>query len=251
MTTTESPPPKDAGSTSADCYARGLRRMRLCDVAGYQEAVALFIEALELAPGSAEVYAALAEAYAHWGWRREIAGLPRHGHYEDAHATACRAIELAPKSGDAHRAMAAALSFGRRRDPVRRLSEARRAWEINPYNSENCLELWRARGRRVDDPLGEQAVALDPSSCAALIDLGVASTEAGRHHEAAYYLGRALELNPSNLLAQYDLAMVLLRQSRPDKARDRITAALRLEPREPLLLRGLETVMLELGGALA
>lgn len=251
MTTLESPPPpsNDAKSASADCYARGLAQMRLCDVPGYQEAVVLFVEARALAPDSAAVYAALAETCVHWGWRREIVGLSCRGHYEDAHAHACRALELAPESSDVHRAMAAALRLGRKRDRALRLAEARRAWEINPYNGDNCLELWRSRGRDIDDPLAEQAVALDPASVAAHIDLGVASTEAGRHQEAAYHLGRALELNPDNSLALYDLAMVLLREGRPGDARDRIEAALRANPGEPLLRRGLEIVLREMGEA--
>lgn len=229
-------------------YARGRKQLRLCDVPGYQEAAAAFAEARELEPDAAPVHAALAETCAHWGWRREIAGLSCGAHYADAFLHATRAVELTPDSGDAHRALAAALGHGPARDDARRLAAARRAWEINPYNAENCLELWRASGRDLADPLAEQAVALDPGLCAAHIDLGVALTEAGRNHEAAYHLERALELSPGNALAHYDLAMVLLREGRPDGARRQLETALRLHPREPILARGLELVQSEQGG---
>lgn len=223
--------------------------MRLCDVPGYERAVASFIEAREDAPDAAAVYAALAETCAHWGWRREIAGLPCRAHYEDSLANARRALELAPDSGDAHRAMAAALRRGPERDPARRRAEARRAWELNPYNGENCLELWRADGRALDNPLAEQAVALDPALCAAHIDLGVAMTEAGRHHEAVYHLTRALELSPGNSLVQYDLAMVRLREGRLEAAGGLLEDARRRCPGDALLARGLEFVREEKKGA--
>lgn len=230
-------------------YARGRKQMRLCDVPGYQEAAAAFAEAREQEADAAPVYAALAETCAHWGWRREIAGLSCRAHYADALHNATRALELTPESGDAHRALAAALRHGPARDDARRLAAARRAYEINPYNAENCLELWRANGRDLADPLAEQALALDPGLCAAHIDLGVALTEAGRNHEAAYHLERALEFSPGNALAHYDLAMVLLREGRTDDALKQLEAALRLHPREPILAQGLKLVLSEQGGA--
>lgn len=217
--------------------ARG--QMALYDSPGWEKAVSILICLLQRVPDCAPACAALAECYAHWGFRRELDGLEAVSYYGLALEQATRAVELAPLDASAHRALAIALRRGPSADPARRQEEALVALDLDPKDAANWYEYWRAFGYNPGDPAVTRALELDPRLVGAAIDLGVALCEAGRLPEAQRYLERALELSPHNSLVHYDLAMVLDREGRLREARAMIEEALAEDPENHLLKEGL------------
>ncbi len=235
-----------AGEAAAGrLYHEGRRRMRLFDIEGYKEAVTCFMQVKALLPDFCPVYAALAETYAYWGFRQEIAGLEPGTFYDLAYEHSQSALELAHDSGEAHRAAALALRGGPRRDPARRRWHAERAAEINPYNAETLWELWRSRGHDPADSAITKALALDPTLCGAHNDLGAALSDAGRHEEALSHLAEAARINPRNSLVHYNMGMVLFRQGQWEEAMCRLEWGLGLHPDDPLLCMGVELLVRE------
>ncbi len=230
------------GSAASDLCREGRAQLRLYDVEGYEKAVPLFRKALEEEPGRAEAHAGLAFAYALWGFRREIDGREPEGYYRMALQNAEAALKAAPESGEAHRAMAVALRRGAHADPVRRKEEVLLALDLEPGHPDNWYELWRASGSAAADPAIKRALELDPSHCAARIDLGVILCEEGRHREALTQFQLALRGNPRNSLALYNAAMVLNILGLPDNALSVLRKGLALQPGSRLLETGVGVI---------
>jgi len=209
------------------------------DTEGYEQAVPLLREALELSPTDASAYAALSQTYAFWAFRREIEGLESQSLYERAYECAETAVRLAPERPDAHRALAIALRRGPRADQARRRDAIRRAVELGPEDAETWCELWRVEGYEPDHEALSKALSLDPRLCELHIDLGAVYCELGRYDEAVEQLVEALKLNPRNELAYYDLAMTLDRKGERGKAAALLEKARVLKPADPLLEYGL------------
>jgi tetratricopeptide (TPR) repeat protein len=136
-------------AASPELQARALTQrarasMRLFDVDGYEEAVPLLREAVEAAPAYAPAYAALAETYSYWGFRREIGGMEAQSLYDMALENANLALNLAPDLAESHRAMAVALRRGAQADPDRRRAEVTTAMDMAPHDAETLWEHWRA-----------------------------------------------------------------------------------------------------------
>lgn len=227
--------PGDAGRL----FQAARRRMREFDLEGYEAAVSLLLRALESDASFAPAHAALAEAYSHWGFRREINGQPSSGCYDLAHESACSALRLAPDSAASHRAMAMALRRGMRGDPERRKEEILLAIGLDPDDADTWYEFWRAFGYGTADKAIERALELDPMHCGAHIDLGAVLCQEGRLPEALAHLTLALRSNPRNSLAAYDLAMVLDRMGDPERALAALEMARRTHPGDPLVVRAL------------
>lgn len=219
---------------------RARQAMRLFDIEGYEQAVPLLREAVETAPSYAPAYAALAETYSYWGFRREIAGLESQSLYDLAFENAETALNLAPDRPESHRAMAVALRRGSRADPERRRGEAETALDLAPNDAETLWEHWRAFGYEPGDPALRRALELEPGLCGAHIDLGAAYCEQGDVEAAVRELTKALQINPRNSLAYYDLAMALDRKGHRAVAADILRRVLKMHPNDPLLEWGLE-----------
>ncbi|MBI5202026.1 MAG: tetratricopeptide repeat protein [Elusimicrobia bacterium] len=227
-----------ASAEPKQLYARARQAMALCDVEGWQEAVALLREALDFAPGTGDYHAALAETYAFWGFRREITGLDSADDYAMALSEAQKALRLSPERGSAHRAMALALRRGEWANPDKRREEVLAALDLDSEDPETWHEYWRVRGYDPEDPAAKKALELAPGHCGLRIDLGVAFCERGRLGSAEEHLRAALRSNPRNSLALYDLAMVLDRAGRRGEAETVMRAARALHPEDPLLEDG-------------
>lgn len=246
----------DAGAASAAeteepleaVVARARTFLALFDVEGYEEAVPLLREAIERGPDYAPAYAALAETYAYWGFRREIAGEEAQSLYDMALEHAEVAVRLAPESAEAHRAVAVALRRGEKADGTRRQEEILVALDLDPRSADAWYEYWHVRGYDPDDEAVKRVFELDPKHLGLHIDLGAALVERGRLGEAGERLMEALRLNPRNTLAAYDLAMVFDREGRREQAVDLLRRLQRLHPEERLLAAGLAAVEGRHGG---
>lgn len=231
---------QESAARAAALVARARAKMELFDSEGYQEAVPLLREAIETRPGFAPAYAALAETYAYWGFRREVSGQEFMSLYELAGRYAESALKLAPDRAESHRATAVSLRRGPRADSEKRRQEAELARELDPTDPANWCEIWRVGGYRLDDPALVKALELGGRLCGLHIDLGAVYSELGRHEEALLELTRALKINPRNALALFDAAMVLDRSGRRAKARELLARARQLHPSDPLIDNGLD-----------
>jgi tetratricopeptide (TPR) repeat protein len=210
---------------ASELFMKGRRALQLFEPSGYEEAVACFWEAIEAEPGFPLPYAALAEAYSYWGFRKEIAGEEAQSYYDLAYQQACEALKQAPQRAESHRAAAMALRRGSRANSELRAREARRAVELDPEAAENWYELWRALGYRLEDGAIRRALELNPALFAAVHDLAVKLCEAGDLAAAVERFRVALNLNPRHTLARYNLAMTLQRMGLVNEARRELAKA--------------------------
>lgn len=235
-------PPRAAQAHPAphfvELFRRARKLMRLFDVEGYERAVSCFQQVLELAPDYAPAFTGLAETYAYWGFRRELAGQEHQSCYDLAYSFAAEALRLAPERADSHRGMALSLRRGAKRDLERAKREALIAVDLDPSDAESQHQLWRAFGSELSDPSIQRARELDPSLCAAENDFGVVLCESGRLDEAVARFMAALRVNPRNSLVLYNLAMALDRKGLRETAVSVLRKARGLHPGEPLLERG-------------
>ncbi|MFA6004569.1 MAG: tetratricopeptide repeat protein, partial [Elusimicrobiota bacterium] len=222
-------------SAAESLFQQGRQQYRRFDMPGYAEAVASYLEAQESDPGLAKVAVGLAETYALWGFRREISGKESRSYYELAYEAAQRVHEAAPELPEAHRAMAKAMRYGGFGTAEERLKESREAMRLNPYDVENCHELWCASGYKPEDPAIYKAMALDPDFFPAPNDMGVALCAAGRLQEAAYYFTKALQILPRHPLALCNLAMLMAGTGRTAEAK--ILLERDADPEDPLVSR--------------
>lgn len=245
----ETPPAVRAAAPSRvqELCERGRRLRRLFDREGYEEAVACFHEALRAEPDCAAAHAGLSEAYAYWGFLRELHGEDLEGFYEKSLEHAQRAVSLAPKSAASHRAMAVALRRGDKADPERRKAEALIALELDAEDAENWYESWRAFGYRLSDPALPRALKLDPALFGAYHDMAIVLCEQERHEEALKWIDAALAVNPRHSLARYNRAMILSRHGDADGAAAEMRAAAQDHADNPLIEAGLDFLEAELG----
>lgn len=223
------------------------RARRRFEESGYEDAVPLLREAIELDPTFAPAYAELSLTYSAWGLRRESACLGlRHevrlseyqSLYDLARDFAAEALRLDPGLGAAHLAMACALRRGAGADPARRAREAERAVELEPGDVEARAELWRAAGYDPDDPEPRRCLEEEPGLLALRADLAAALCERGRYPEALAELVEAMRRAPENAQVLYELAMLLDRGGLRPRARAVLARARALAPRDPLVKLG-------------
>lgn len=237
----------EAAGPVRELVARGREQRLLRDVAGFEEAIPLLREAIELAPADAPAYAELSLTYSHWGFRRENAclGFRRELHmpefqslYDMAYDYAGMALRLAPELGLSHLAMAAALRRGAKADPERRAREATLAVEFDPENPEAACERWRVQGYDPKDPLVRAALEKEPRLIAVRIDLAAAMCERGWYDDAFAELEKAHQAAPTYVQVYYELAMLLDRKGLRPKALELLRKARALSPDDPLLKQG-------------
>lgn len=228
-----------------------LRRARACrlryDVDGYEEAVPLLREAIELDPTFAPAYAELARTYAEWGQRREsscigirheVMALEFQSLYDLAYDYADAALRLAPDLAAAHHAMAAALRRGAKADPARRADEAELAADLDPDDPEALAERWRASGYDPDDAVLRLILELEPGLLSLRVDIAESLSERGRYSDALAELVDAMKRAPGNVRVMYELAMLLDRGGMRARAHAVLDKARALRPDDPLVKLG-------------
>lgn len=232
---------------------RARRARRRFEEAGYEEAVPLLRESIELDPTFAPAYAELSRTYSAWGLRRESACLGlRHEVRQDEYQSlydlardyATESLRLEPGLAAAHLAMACALRRGTHAAPQRREDEARLAAELDPGDVEARAELWRVGGYDPDDPAPRRCLEEEPGLLCLRADLAAALCERGRYAEALAELVEALRLAPGNVQVHYELAMLLDRGGMRARARGVLAKARELDPLDPLVRLG-DALLLE------
>ncbi|MDE2039482.1 MAG: tetratricopeptide repeat protein [Elusimicrobia bacterium] len=242
-------PPQEEQDDPVDALVqRGRKQRRLFDVPGYEEAIPLLREAIELAPTQAPAYAELSLAYSSWGLRRESACLGfRHetqlpeyqSLYDLAFDYADMALRLAPDLAASHLAMAAALRSGAKADPARRAREAALALALEPEDPEVVCECWRVKGYDPEDQAVLQTMEKAPWLIQMRLDLAAALCERGRYADALAQLKQALQASPENTHIYYEIAMLLQRKGMRRDAIELLGKAKAMRPNDPLVRQGL------------
>ncbi len=208
-----------------ECYSRGRLRLRESTRDSMDRAILLFEQAVELDPGYALAWAALAAAY---GMKGQFQGLPEL--VAKAADKGHRALELDPRLPEAHQWLGSAYqALGEADKASEYLAEAIR---LDPTNNVSHLllsrVLWLHQGR-IDDAIqsAEQALRLNPEAGHIHMQLGLMYTLRGRYDEAEAACLKAIELEKRAHLgpdemrsvgALMRLGYVYYRQGRHDDA---------------------------------
>ncbi len=213
-------------------YIKGREKMLLADNRGYAEAAPLFEKAIEVDPGYALAYAALAETYYYRGFQKEQNGEDAGHLYEQCYDNAKKAVELNNGLAEAHRAMAAAYSVGEQRSSEFRRMEAKRAVELNPTDAESIYALWLAGPRNPDGALIKRALSFNPRLLMALNGLGIELASRGRLGEATARFREAVRVNPKKANARNNLGVALKKKGKLTEAIEQFRKAVQIDPRD-------------------
>jgi class 3 adenylate cyclase/Tfp pilus assembly protein PilF len=217
-----------------DAYDLMLRSRALTNEAsrgGNRMAREMLERATTMAPGYAEAYAELADAYfqrAAFGWS-EFA----QGDIETAVRLAQKAIELDEESVLAHSVLARAYTAIQKYDLG--LAESERALKINPSNTEVLVAraavlLWTGR---IEESIAaaELAMRLNVNiGPEAALNLGIAYVLNRRYADAVRLLEAARARHPTYPLLDFPLAAAYAELGRGDDARDAADRAKRMNP---------------------
>lgn len=217
-----------------DAYDLMLRSRALTNEAsraGNRMAREMLERATIMAPGYAEAYAELADAYfqrAAFGWS-EFA----QGDIETAIRLAQKAIELDAESVLAHSVLARAYTAISKYDLG--LAESERALQINPSDAEVLVAraavlLWTGR---LDESIAaaEQALRLNVNiGPEAALNLGIAYLLSRRYPDAVRLLEAARARHPTYPLLEFPLAAAYAELGRTADARDAADRAKRKNP---------------------
>jgi TolB-like protein len=185
------PAPPRAGLTAFEAHARGRRLAMRLEKGGFDQAAALYLEALAAEPSHPGALTGLAMTEAlRFTYTTDPACLDRATDY------ATRAIAADGGAGEAHVWLGYALMRGPR--PADAIASFTRAMELDassfyaPY-FRACAEQLRGR-RAAAVPFYQRAIDIEPSYAFAWLGLGYAHMELGRLDEARYCFGRAESL---------------------------------------------------------
>ena len=189
------------------------------------EAAGHYLEAVRIAPGSADYRFGLGVALTREGKLDAAAAqfaaavqldprhveaqvglgamLARQGRFDEAIAHYMEALRIKPDHALAHRDLCLALlDVGRVADAVRECGQSARLDPVSP-DAHEVLGLALARDGQLGDAVAELATAvrLDPRAETAQINLGIALMKLQRRDEARRAFEAVLRLNPANVLA--------------------------------------------------
>ncbi len=208
-----------------ECFSRGRLRLRESTRDSMDQAILLFERAVELDPGYALAWAALAAAY---GMKGQFHGLP--ALIDKAAQMSRRALALDPRLPEAHQWLGSAYQHQGKVDEARHhLAEAIR---LDPTSSISHILLSRVlwlHQARIDEAIeaAERALRLSPEAGHIHMQLGLMYTLRGRYQEAETACLKAIELEQRadlgldemrSLGARMRLGYVYYRQGRYDEA---------------------------------
>lgn len=211
-------PTRATNPEAYNAYLQGNYLSQRITTESMEKAVGYYQQAINLDPGNAPAWAALARAR---GIQAGNGLIPLHEGFREAREAAERALALDPSLAEAH----AAMGFIKRNydwDWTGADASFRRALALDPgdanavgdaSNMAATLGRWdealRLVGRRVE---------LDPLRAQAHLQLGATAWYAGRLDQAAAALEKALELNPDGQFVHTELSRVYLAKSHPQQA---------------------------------
>jgi tetratricopeptide (TPR) repeat protein len=186
----------------------------------FTEAIEHYQEALEIKPGSAEVYN---------NWGMVLAG---QGRFTEAIEHYQKALEIKPGSAEVYNNWGAVLA--EQGQPVKAIEYYRKALEIKPDYAAAHFNLGDALAKqaRYSEAIEQfqQAVRLRPDSAAAHFNLGDALAKQARYTEAMEQFQQAVQLKPDYAEAHYRLGGILRSQNRLDEAVKHYQKAIELIP---------------------
>ena len=196
-------PPAPLDPHAQDAYFRGLAQRSLGTLQGAERSVALFEDAIRIAPDYAPAYAALSTSHTFLGsWFG-----PAHaaGEVSKARAAASRALALDENLGDAHAALGRVFFFFDW-DWAAAEREYRRALELpsseGPMNGMSLAHLLSATGRTTEAlQLADQVLAWAPLDSFVRTQRAILLMNAGQLERALQEFERVLETDPNNLNA--------------------------------------------------
>lgn len=182
------------------------------------QAVALFIEAIDRDPTFARAHAGLADAWVALGMQTYLEPSDA---YARAREAAAAALKLDPDLADAHASLGL-IAFVHDWDALTAERHLVRALELDPVSTSarhHFSRLLSAR-RRHEEAVehARTAVELDPLSLSAAVQLAGALRNARRFDESIDQLEKAQKLFPEQFRVLYNLAFSLAYADRPDEA---------------------------------
>ncbi len=235
-----------------DFYLRGHKYFYEMTRRGFQHAIAMYQQAIELDPGYAAAWAGMADAYSEL--YRYAVDTPENA--AKAVEASGRAVDLDPESAEAHTSRGIALSIEKR--DVEAELHFEKAIELNP----GLFDAWFLYGRYCGTrnkwekaaSLYVQASEVEPDNYNPIINLAMAYNTLGLGHEEArvrkqglQLIERHLQLAPDDARARYFGAITLASLGQRDKALEWADLALQTGENESNVLYNIACVFAQLG----
>lgn len=213
--------PRSGNLAAYDAVLRGDALYDRNEADGARQAIAAFVQALELDPDYAYAYARLALARIQLASRfpAEAGDVREEG--EKARREAAMALRLSPDSAASHAANAAWMA-GIALDQAGAMHETLRALELSPQDPSllHSLAIQQTAFGQLEVAAGNlrRVLALNPLSSTLLYNLGGVYLGKNDYSEAEYTLGQALALRPDISVVRAFQAIAVFQQNRADEA---------------------------------
>jgi adenylate cyclase len=235
-----------------DYYLRGHNYFYEMTRRGFQHAIAMYRQAIEVDPRYAAAWAGMADAYSEL--YRYAIDTPENAAM--AVEASGRAVELDPDSAEAHTSRGIALSIDRRDDEAERHFEAAIALDPNLFDAYFLYGRYCGTRRKFEqaERLYLQAAQLEPDNYNPVINLAMTYNALGRKQEemevrqrGLKLMERHLQLAPDDARARYFGAINLAALGERDKALEWADLALQTDENESNVLYNIACVYAQLG----
>lgn len=195
---------------------------------GFQQAIALYNQAIAADANYGPAYAGLAEIYSWQGFYRYLVKEDYEKYYNESYENMERALKLDPNSIATQ--VALAYSYYHLSREKEAIATARGVIAKDPNNAEAYYVLWAASGSNPNSPEIRKVIELNPKYVPAYLGLGNAYFQKRRSfNQAATNYQKAVDLAPSPQLHNY-LGSALNYQGYYQKAVAQYKKAIELDP---------------------